>query len=80
MFSSFIKTVTASTTPINQTNSMGSDDDNLFLGRYQLVKSENFDAFLYELGIGYIKRKVSKHLRLSLPILPPDPFEQTFIT
>ena len=31
----------------------------VFTGTYKLSKSENFDEFLTELGIGVIKRKVT---------------------
>lgn len=31
----------------------------VFTGNYKLSKSDNFDEFLTELGVGVIKRKVS---------------------
>jgi hypothetical protein len=30
----------------------------LFVGKFKLSKTENFDEFLKELGVGMIKRKV----------------------
>lgn len=43
---------------VTTTASIMADKD-IFSGTYRLIKSDNFDQFLYEMGIGMIKRKVS---------------------
>ena len=35
-----------------------------FLGKFKLSKTENFDEFLKELGVGMIKRKVGVNITL----------------
>ncbi|KAJ6787009.1 hypothetical protein PWT90_07434 [Aphanocladium album] len=32
----------------------------IIVGKYRLSKTENFDAFLAEIGLGYIKRKLAQ--------------------
>ncbi|KAM3506812.1 hypothetical protein MY10362_002140 [Beauveria mimosiformis] len=32
----------------------------VIIGKYRLSKTENFDAFLAEIGLGYIKRKLAQ--------------------
>jgi len=38
-------------------------NDDLFLGKYELDTSENFDAFLQELGVGFMTRAFAKNTK-----------------
>ncbi|KAM3514552.1 hypothetical protein MY11210_001787 [Beauveria gryllotalpidicola] len=40
----------------------------VIIGKYRLSKTENFDAFLAEIGLGYIKRKLAQSTSPELTI------------
>lgn len=40
-----------------------------FIGRWKMIKSENFEEFMKEIGVGLITRKAAAHLKPTLEIL-----------
>ncbi|PQK15890.1 hypothetical protein BB8028_0006g02120 [Beauveria bassiana] len=44
----------------NIPNAISKKMQDVIIGKYRLSKTENFDAFLAEIGLGYIKRKLAQ--------------------